>query len=128
MLDGELVVPGQTFETLQLQLHPAASRVAYLSGKFPTRLVVFDLLVHGSVLLTGKPLAERRKALEAFAKVAAGASISGPKVVVLSKATHSITTARRWLGLEGVDDCATLPLLPVALGRELTLFTFSNIR
>ena len=33
VLDGELVVPGQSFETLQLRLHPAASRVADLSDK-----------------------------------------------------------------------------------------------
>ncbi len=26
VLDGELVIPGQSFETLQLRLHPAASR------------------------------------------------------------------------------------------------------
>ncbi len=35
VLDGELIIPGQSFETLQLRLHPAASRIAELSGKFP---------------------------------------------------------------------------------------------
>ena len=44
VLDGELVIPGSPFETLQLRLHPAARRVAELSGKFPARLIVFDLL------------------------------------------------------------------------------------
>ena len=44
VLDGELVIPGQSFETLQLRLHPAASRISELSGKFPARLIVFDLL------------------------------------------------------------------------------------
>ena len=34
VLDCEIVIPGQTFETLQLRLHPAASRVAELSGSF----------------------------------------------------------------------------------------------
>ena len=46
VLDGELIIPGQSFETLQLRLHPAASRIAELSGKFPARLVVFDLLAN----------------------------------------------------------------------------------
>jgi ATP-dependent DNA ligase len=35
VLDGELVIPGLSFETLQLRLHPAASRIAELSAKFP---------------------------------------------------------------------------------------------
>ena len=34
VLDGELVIPGQSFETLQLRLHPEASRISELSGKF----------------------------------------------------------------------------------------------
>ena len=32
VLDGELVIPGASFETLQLRLHPAASRIAEPSG------------------------------------------------------------------------------------------------
>ena len=35
VLDGELVIPGQSFETLQLRLHPAASRVAELAREVP---------------------------------------------------------------------------------------------
>src|SRR5690348_1827876 len=31
VLDGELVIPGQPFDVLQLRLHPARSRVAKLS-------------------------------------------------------------------------------------------------
>ena len=70
VLDGELVIPGQTFETLQLRLHPAASRIAELSGKFPARLVVFDLLAYGNARLTSKPFSERREAPKAFVKAA----------------------------------------------------------
>jgi ATP-dependent DNA ligase len=55
VLDGELVIPGQPFETLQLRLHPAASRITERSGKFPARLVVFDLLSYGISNLTGRP-------------------------------------------------------------------------
>jgi ATP-dependent DNA ligase len=95
------VIPGQSFETLQLRLHPAASRVTELSGKFPARLIVFDLLAYGSARLTGKPLSERREALKAFVKAA-----GRPQVLVLSNATLSAMTARKWLakgsGLDGI--------------------------
>ena len=70
VVDGELVVPGQSFETLQRRLHPAASRISELSGKFPARLIVFDLLAYGNTSLTGGPLSERREALKAFVKAA----------------------------------------------------------
>jgi ATP dependent DNA ligase domain len=66
VLDGELIIPGQPFETLQLRLHPAARRIAELSGKFPARLVVFDLPADESGSLVAKPFAERREALKAF--------------------------------------------------------------
>ena len=62
VLDGELLIPGQSFETLQLRLHPAASRIAELSGKFPARPIVFDLLAFGNAKLTRNPLSERREA------------------------------------------------------------------
>jgi ATP-dependent DNA ligase len=29
VLDGEIVIPGQAFETLQLRLHPAATRISH---------------------------------------------------------------------------------------------------
>ena len=43
VLDGELI--GPSFETLQLRLHPAATRIAMLAAEHPARLAVFDLLV-----------------------------------------------------------------------------------
>ena len=101
VLDGELVIPGQSFETLQLRLHPAASRISELSGKFPARLIVFDLLQFGNARLTEKPLSERREALKAFVRAA-----GQHRVLVLSKATRTAATARRWLaeekGLDGI--------------------------
>jgi ATP-dependent DNA ligase len=90
VLDGELVIPGQSFETLQLRLHPAASRISELSAKFPARLIVFDLLQFGNARLTAKPLSERREALKAFVKAA-----GQHRVLVLSKATRTAATARR---------------------------------
>jgi ATP-dependent DNA ligase len=64
VLDGELVIPGQSFDTLQLRLHPAASRILELSAKFPARLIVFDLFQFGNARLTEKPLSERRGGAE----------------------------------------------------------------
>src|SRR5262245_27208801 len=99
VLDGELVIPGQSFETLQLRLHPALNRITELSDKFPTRLIVFDLLQFGNARLTEKPFSERRESLKAFVKMA-----RRHRVVVRSKATRTAATALRWLGEEqGLD-------------------------
>src|SRR5262245_2051767 len=107
VLDGELVIPGQPFETLQLRLHPAASRVAELSGKFPARLVVFDLLADESGSLLAKPFADRREALKAFMN-----AIGQQRVLVLSKATRSVATAQKWLSQvgKGLDGIVAKPL------------------
>ena len=46
-LDGELVVPvgkSLSFESLQMRLHPAASRIAKLAVETPALLIVFDVL------------------------------------------------------------------------------------
>src|SRR3954451_1050922 len=47
VLDGELVIvrnSGLDFDSLQLRLHPAASRVKLLSHQIPASVVFFDLL------------------------------------------------------------------------------------
>src|SRR5690349_4380369 len=44
--DGELIIPDQPFDTLQLRLHPAGSRVQLLSWQHPAQIVVFDLLAN----------------------------------------------------------------------------------
>ena len=47
VMDGEIVMIAggvMDFETLQLRLHPAASRVNKLAGEIPATLVAFDLL------------------------------------------------------------------------------------
>lgn len=103
VLDGELIIPDQPFDTLQLRLHPAASRVARLSREHPAQFVAFDLLAdqHGRSLL-GERFDARRSKLEAFFK-----RIGNAPGFVLSKATTSHRTARRWLerlgrGLDGI--------------------------
>ena len=86
------------FETLQLRLHPAASRATRLAKEYPAQLVVFDMLADESGTLTGKPLSERRAALDAFVRKAGRSPILG-----LSRATRSAATARRWLSGAGLD-------------------------
>ncbi len=50
VLDGEIVIAQNSaleFESLQLRLHPAASRVKLLSKQIPASIVFFDLLSEG---------------------------------------------------------------------------------
>jgi len=100
VIDGELVVEidGRiAFDALQMRLHPAESRIRKLAAETPARLIVFDMLVapDGSTLLD-EPLAERRRALEAFMARAAV-----PKRLVLSPQTHDRSEAEAWLGASG---------------------------
>ncbi|WP_370947239.1 ATP-dependent DNA ligase [Amycolatopsis sp. cg5] len=67
VVDGEIVLvtgEGLDFETLQLRLHPAASRVKKLAEETPASFVAFDLLALGDRDLTEEPFTERRKLLE----------------------------------------------------------------
>src|ERR1700733_11322171 len=103
VFDGELIIPDQPFDALQLRLHPAASRVQMLSREHPAQVVVFDLLANGQGRsLLDRPFRERRAALEAaFKRIGKASSF------VLSKATTSPDTARKWLkdvghGLDGI--------------------------
>ena len=103
VFDGELIIPDQPFDSLQLRLHPAASRVQKLSREHPAQVVVFDLLANGQGhSLLDRPFRERRAALEAaFNQIGKAPSF------VLSKSTTSDDTARKWLkrvghGLDGI--------------------------
>lgn len=106
VLDGEIVIPvgGQlSFDELLLRVHPAASRVRKLAAEHPALYVAFDLLVDARGRdLTGKPLAERRAALEAFAARALGEEEGA---IHLSPETDDVQQARSWLegGRQGLD-------------------------
>jgi len=68
-LDGEVVVVREgrlDFDSLQMRLHPAESRVRKLSGEIPARYVCFDLLVWEGDEVWRSPLAERRPRVEAL--------------------------------------------------------------
>jgi ATP-dependent DNA ligase len=103
-LDGEIVIAnehGLDFDTLQMRLHPAASRVKMLSETTPASIVFFDLLSVGDENLCDAPFAERRKRLE---KVLA--KVKPP--LHLTPATRDRETAADWFnrfegaGLDGV--------------------------
>ena len=107
VLDGEIVVPvdgSLSFDDLLQRIHPAASRVKMLSETRPALLIVFDLLVNErGILLTNKPVEERRPLLEAFYRKYLSSSPS----VKLSPATTDIKVVRQWFrkvgsGLDGI--------------------------
>ena len=97
VLDGEIVVPDNgafSFDALLQRIHPAQSRVRKLAAETPSLLIAFDLLVgpDGRPLID-RPLHERRRALEAFAKT----YLRGHERIRLSPATTRIADAKRWL-------------------------------
>ena len=98
MLDGELVIPGGSFETLQFRLHPAESRIRKLSQETPAQLVAFDVLALGGTSLLGRPLAERRQTLASFI-----GDVEPTPALRLGEATEEEAVARGWLGREGLD-------------------------
>jgi ATP-dependent DNA ligase len=66
-VDGEVVIAGPRgldFDSLQLRLHPAASRVAKLSREIPASFIAFDVLALGTDDVRKRPQAERRALLE----------------------------------------------------------------
>jgi ATP-dependent DNA ligase len=104
VLDGEMVIVKNdelNFDSLQLRLHPAASRVKLLSGQIPASFVFFDLLCLGDRDFTGEPFSVRRRELERLL-----ASASAP--IHITPATGDRKVAEDWFrrfegaGLDGV--------------------------
>ena len=104
VVDGEIVIvtaQGLDFDTLQLRLHPAASRVEKLAKETPSSFVAFDLLAAAGRNLMSAPQAARRAALEELL-----AAVRPP--VYLTPATRDRAIALDWLtrfegaGLDGV--------------------------
>lgn len=130
VLDGELVVPeGATlsFDELLMRIHPAASRVQKLAREHPALYIVFDLLVDADgTALVGRPLAERRAALEAFAAHA----FSAP-TFRLSPMTRARSDVDRWFAslgtaLDGV--IAKRADLPYRSGDRTGMQKFKQMR
>ena len=101
VLDSEIAIPvGQklSFESLQLRLHPAESRVRKLAKETPAIMIVFDLLVdeNGKSLLN-EPLENRRAQLQRFA----GKYFNKDGSVFISPATTDLKIANKWFSNPG---------------------------
>jgi ATP-dependent DNA ligase len=106
VLDGELVIftpDGRSilFDTLQMRLHPAESRVRKLAAETPASFVAFDLLAIQDEDLRATPFGERRARLDSVM-----ADARPP--LHLSPVTRDPAVAESWLdsfavaGLDGV--------------------------
>jgi ATP-dependent DNA ligase len=110
-LDGEIVIARDgvlDFDSMQMRLHPAESRIRKLSAEIPAEFVVFDVLLWDSRPVHERPLEERRAELE---EIAHGFR--------LSPTTGDHERAQQWLdsfeaaGLDGViAKRLGLPYLP----------------
>jgi ATP-dependent DNA ligase len=66
-LDGEIVIARDgalDFDSMQMRLHPAESRIRKLSAEIPAEFVVFDVLLWDGDQVWRRTLAERREELE----------------------------------------------------------------
>ncbi|MGZ8694914.1 MAG: ATP-dependent DNA ligase [Gaiellaceae bacterium] len=99
-LDGEIVIARDgvlDFDSMQMRLHPAESRVNKLAGEIPAEFIAFDVLLWKGKPVHEQPLERRREELE---RVAQGFR--------LSPCTRDADKARGWLdtfeaaGLDGV--------------------------
>jgi ATP-dependent DNA ligase len=98
-LDGEIVIARDgvlDFDSMQMRLHPAESRIRKLSVEIPAEFIVFDLLLWDGDPVHKQPLEERRAELE---------RLEGFR---LSPTTADPVAAQKWLdsfeaaGLDGV--------------------------
>ena len=99
-LDGEIVIARDgvlDFDSMQMRLHPAESRVRRLSAEIPAEFIVFDVLLWKGKPVHELPLAKRRKELE---KVAKGFRLS-PRTLDVAAASEWLDTFEA-AGLDGV--------------------------
>lgn len=99
VLDGELVIRDPSgdveFNSMQMRIHPAESRIKLLAEEIPATFTVFDLLAEGDEILLERPLSERRERLEALTRQADGFE--------LTPLTADPDEARGWMRtMEGV--------------------------
>src|SRR5687768_16184492 len=99
-LDGEIVIARDgvlDFDSMQMRLHPAESRVRKLSAEIPAIFIAFDLLLWDGEPVHERPLEERRAEL-----------LRRGEGFWISPATSSLDAATAWLdrfeaaGLDGV--------------------------
>src|SRR6187549_2292631 len=99
-LDGEIVIARDgalDFDSMQMRLHPAESRVKRLAGEIPAIYIAFDLLLWDGEPVHELPLEERRAKL-----------LEHGEGFWISPATTELDAATAWLdrfeaaGLDGV--------------------------
>jgi ATP-dependent DNA ligase len=126
VVDGEIVISRDgrlDFESLQLRLHPAESRVRKLAAEIPAEFVAFDLLAVGDDDLTKHPFSERRRLLEG--------SVTETQAVHLTPATTDVDTASRWfteLEGAGLDGIVAKPLSVTYRQDERVMFKVKHER
>lgn len=92
VVDSEIVVvtgDQLSFDSLQMRLHPAESRVQRLSAEIPAEMVAFDLLALKGEDLRDRPFSERRTKLKKLLGKA-------KKPWNLTPSTTDIEVGRRW--------------------------------
>ncbi len=92
VVDGEVVVVVDDvtqFDTLQMRIHPAESRITRLAEETPAELVAFDVLALHGEDLRDTPYTERRAALESLF---GGLSLPWH----LTPVTQDLDVATRW--------------------------------
>jgi ATP-dependent DNA ligase len=109
-LDGEIVIARDgalDFDSMQMRLHPAESRVRKLAAEIPAQFVVFDVLLWDGEPVWKRPLEERRE------------RVDGLDGFGTSPCTRDLAEAQAWLdrfesmGLDGVvAKKLGLPYLP----------------
>ncbi|MBA3630416.1 MAG: ATP-dependent DNA ligase [Actinobacteria bacterium] len=114
VMDGEVLMAGEDgldFDTLQLRIHPAASRINKLAAEIPSSFVGFDLLALGDEDLRLQPFSARRVALEGVLTECLELDPMPPLEplhVYLTPQTDRLEEAVRWfetfesIGLEGI--------------------------
>jgi ATP-dependent DNA ligase len=112
VVDGEIVLVGPNgldFDSLQLRLHPAESRIRKLAAEIPASFVAFDLLAQDEEDLRSRPLGERRARLAAILPTEVGRDLPvRVTTVLLTPQTEDADEAATWfeglerLGLDGV--------------------------
>jgi ATP-dependent DNA ligase len=110
-LDGEIVIARDgvlDFDSMQMRLHPAESRVRKLAAEIPAIFIAFDLLLWDGEAVHERPLEKRRAEL-----------LRRGKGFWISPATGDLAAATGWLdrfeaaGLDGViAKRLGLPYLP----------------
>ena len=99
-LDGEIVIAREgvlDFDSMQMRLHPAESRVKRLAAEIPAIFIAFDLLLWDGEAVHRRPLEERREEL-----------LRRAEGFWISPATRKLEAATAWLdrfeaaGLDGV--------------------------